>query len=346
MSSNISIIIVTWNGLDWLKAFLPSVVRSAADLAEIIVADNASTDGTSDWVRTTFPEVVVHSFDKNYGYCGGNNRAAKLANGDILIFLNNDVEVSDGWLQPIASAFANRPSLGAAQPKIRSHTEKSCFEYAGAAGGMIDQYGYPFCLGRVFDTCEIDNGQYDHLAGDIFWASGAALAIRRNLFIEAGGFDEDFQFHMEEIDLCWKLQRMGYAIACVTESVVYHVGGGSLESGSARKLTFNLRNNLAMLYKHLPAGQFWWVYFVRLVLDAAAALRELLKGRFLHFWAFATAGEHFLLHMGKVHKKRKELIHKQLPFNTEKMFPLLLPWQYFLKRNDTAAKLLDKVGRV
>lgn len=346
MSTSISIIIVTWNGLGWLKSFLPSVVSSLIDHAEVIVADNASTDGTADWVRSHFPQVKVQSFDQNYGYCGGNNRAAAAASGKLLIFLNNDVEVGTGWLKPITDAFNNRPTLGAAQPKILAHGDRTRFEYAGAAGGMMDRYGYPFCLGRVFDTCEIDTGQYDHLTADIFWASGAALAIRRDVFLEAGGFDEDFQFHMEEIDLCWKLHRMGYTVSCIPESVVYHVGGGSLDSGSARKLAFNMRNNLAMLYKHLPAGRFWTVFMIRSILDGAAAVRELLRGRFRHFWAIASAADHFLLNIGGIHKKRRVLIEKQLPFKTDKLSPVLLPWRYFVMQTKTASKLLGKFGTV
>lgn len=316
------------------------------DDTEIIVADNASTDGSAEWVQTHFPDVKILKFDQNYGYCGGNNRAAAAAVGNVLIFLNNDVEVDAGWLKPIADAFSKRPKLGAAQPKIRANGERTRFEYAGAAGGMMDKYGYPFCLGRIFDTCEIDSGQYDQLAGDIFWASGAALAIRRDVFSEAGGFDEDFQFHMEEIDLCWKLQRMGFSISGIPDSVVYHVGGGSLDSGSPRKLAYNMRNNLAMLYKHLPTGRFWAVFFIRAILDAAAAVRELLRGRFRHFWAIASASDHFLLHIGRIHKKRRELIEKRLPFRTDRLTPVLLPWRYYVIKTRTAAKLLGKIGTV
>lgn len=346
MDIRISIIIVSWNGLSWLKAFLPSVVSSLHSNAEIIVADNASTDGTAEWIHQNFPQVKVERYGNNYGYCGGNNRAAQKASGDLLIFLNNDVEVDKNWLSPIGQAFVNQPHLGAAQPKIRAHGDKDRFEYAGAGGGMIDRYGYPFCLGRIFDNCEIDNGQYDHRTDDIFWASGAALAIRKDLFLKAGGFDEDFQFHMEEIDLCWKLQRMGYRISCIPESLVYHVGGGSLNSGSARKLAFNFRNNYAMLYKHLPMGRFVAVFTTRLMLDAAAAFRELLSGRFRHFWAIATAAEHFLLRIGVNHRKRKQLMAMKLPFAIDKMVPVLLPWQYFVRKITTASELFDRADRV
>ncbi len=343
---NCSIIIVTWNGLDWLKSFLPSVVASVTDGTEIIVADNASTDGTAEWVNSEYPSVVVHRFKHNYGYCGGNNCAAELAKGDLIIFLNNDVEVDVGWLKPIQDAFATNIRLGAAQPKIMAYNDRRRFEYAGAAGGMIDRFGYPFCLGRVFDTCEIDTGQYDELSKSILWASGAAIAVRKKLFFEAGGFDEDFQFHMEEIDLCWKIRRMGFEISCIPDSLVYHVGGGSLDAGSARKLAFNMRNNMTMLYKHLPMKTFIKVFAARLLLDAAAAFRELIKGKFRHFWAIATSHEFFLFHIGKAHRKRKDLLRSNLPFRTDVMTPVLLPWQYFIKRRTTAIQLIGKAPKV
>jgi GT2 family glycosyltransferase len=332
--------------LNWLKSFLPSVVESVVEGTEIIIADNASSDGTAAWVTSEYPQVTVHTFKRNYGYCGGNNRAAELASGDILLFLNNDVEVKKNWLNPILDAFKEDIQLGAAQPKILSATDKNRFEYAGAAGGLIDHYGYPYCLGRVFDTCEIDDGQYDESSKSIFWASGAAIAVRRQLFFEAGGFDEDFQFHMEEIDLCWKIRRMGFGIACIAKSIVYHVGGGSLNSSSARKLSYNIRNNLAMLYKHLPRLYFAKVFGARLLLDAIAALRELFKGRLKHFWAIPTAHVHFILHIATSNRKRNELLNKKLPFRTDGMTPILLPWQYFVLKRTTAHVLLQKASKV
>lgn len=322
------------------------MVASTVDGTEIIIADNASTDGTVLWVQSEYPTVIVHTLDQNYGYCGGNNRAAELASGDILIFLNNDVEVTSGWLKSVLDAFKTDAKLGAAQPKILSHNDKHRFEYAGAAGGMIDHYGYPYCLGRVFDTCEIDSGQYDNHRYSLFWASGAAIAVRKNLFFEASRFDEDFRFHMEEIDLCWKIRRMGFNISCISGSVVYHVGGGSLEASSAQKLLFNIRNNLAMLYKHLPFTNFIKVFAIRLFLDGIAAFRELLKGKFQHFLAIVTAHLYFLVHLAKTHKKRNELLAKKLPFCIDGMTPILLPWQYFVLMRKTAHALLQRTTKV
>ncbi|MDX1638444.1 MAG: glycosyltransferase family 2 protein, partial [Balneolaceae bacterium] len=197
-----SIIIVSWNALNHLKTFLPSVAETDYPDFEIILADNASTDGSAEWVEARYPGVKVVSLDNNYGYCGGNNRGANYAGGDILLFLNNDVKVAPDWLLELDKCITTHSEAAVFQPKIRSFSNPEEFEYAGAAGGFLDKYGYPFCRGRIFDTVEKDSGQYD-LATDIFWASGAALAIRKERFEEVGGFDEDFEFHMEEIDLCW-----------------------------------------------------------------------------------------------------------------------------------------------
>ncbi|TNE70354.1 glycosyltransferase family 2 protein [bacterium] len=276
----ISIIIVSWNAIHHLKRFLPSVVATEYRRFEIILADNASTDESAEWVKTNFPTVLVHTLDKNYGYCGGNNKAADVANGDILLFLNNDVEVDENWLNALSSIFSDE-TVGAAQPKLRAYLQKEKFEYAGAAGGYIDYLGYPFCKGRVFDTLETDYGQYD-TPDEIIWASGAALAIRKDVFLELGGFDESFEFHMEEIDLCWRLLRTGKRIVYVPDSVVYHLGGGSLNALSPRKTYYNFRNNWWMLMKNIQPNRFYTILWRRLLLDVIAAAYELFKLRFTH----------------------------------------------------------------
>jgi len=221
-----SIVIVTWNAIELLKRFLPSVAETDYDNFEIVIADNASEDETRDWINKHYPQCKVITFDRNYGYAGGNNRAVKYCSGDIIIFLNNDVRTDSKWLTNLNNAFSD-PSVSIVQPKIKSVEQSDHFEYAGAAGGFIDWLGYPFCRGRIFDTVEIDKGQYDQTV-KIFWASGAAYAIRKNLFEELSGFDEDFEFHMEEIDLCWRAWRNGALIKFEPKSVVYHQGGGSL----------------------------------------------------------------------------------------------------------------------
>lgn len=300
-----SIIIVSWNALELLKSYLPSVAETNYEDFEIIIANNASTDGSSSWVRSTYPDVKIATFDQNYGYCGGNNRAVPFASKEILVFLNNDVRVQADWLTHLNTAFAGE-KVAAVQPKIRSVKQPEYFEYAGAAGGFIDRFGYPFCQGRIFNEVERDNGQYDDDA-DIFWASGAALAIRKDVFIKSGGFDEDFEFHMEEIDLCWRLQNQGYHIRYCPRSVVYHLGGGSLPMGSPRKVFYNFRNSLFMLTKNLPQKGYKRRMAGRLLLDYTAALKALFSGKGKEFSAILRAHAHYFGEWGNLQSKRKSL---------------------------------------
>lgn len=323
-----SVIIVTWNGLKHLTRFLPSVLKTDYEDFEIILADNASSDGSIEWVQKNYPNVKIASFDDNYGYTGGNNRAVPHADKEILIFLNNDVQVHPDWLKGLNIAFEKDDQVAAAQPKIRSYNEPDFFEYAGAAGGFLDKLGYPFCRGRLLDTLEKDTGQYDDDI-EITWASGAALAIKKDVFEELGGFDEDFQFHMEEIDLCWRTLNAGHRIVYTHESTVFHLGGGSLPMGSSRKVYFNFRNNLFMLWKNLPSSQLWYKIIIRLALDYVAAFRSLLLGRPREFAAIVKAHLHFLRSLHSVHKKRKDSMHNP---STIILSPILLIWQYFIKR--------------
>lgn len=272
----VSVVIVTWNGRGLLERFLPSVLATTYSEVEVIVADNASTDGTATWLRTTHPEVVVVQHAENGFFARGNNAAVPHTTGDLLLFLNNDVEVPPDWLGPLAAAFDD-PEVVAVQPKLLQHADRAQFEYAGASGGFLDAYGYPFTRGRLFNTLEADRGQYDD-ARDVFWATGAALAVRRAAFVEAGGFDEAFEMHMEEIDLCWRLQRAGGRIRVEPASVAYHLGGGSLPQGDPRKAYYNFRNSLAMLAKNLPEAEFRRALRVRRILDATAAARARLGG--------------------------------------------------------------------
>ena len=292
---------------------------------EIIIADNASDDGTVEWVEATYPEIKIATFDDNYGYTGGNNRAVPFATREILIFLNNDVQVDPHWLTGLEQSFALNANIAAAQPKIRSYNEPGYFEYAGAAGGYIDTLGYPFCRGRIIDSVEQDEGQYD-IPAEITWASGAALAIRKDVFEELGGFDEDFQFHMEEIDLCWRTLNAGHKIMYTPKSVVYHLGGGSLPMGSSRKVYFNFRNNLYMLWKNLPASQLWYKIVLRLSLDYLAAVRSLLSGKPGEFSAIIKAHWHFLGNIGSVQKKRTPVVKRNSVLS-----PVLIIWKYFIQ---------------
>ena len=284
----VSIIIVSWNALELLQRCLPSVVATDFDGFEIILADNASSDGSANWVREHLPTVRIVRHPENWGFARGNNEAVRHALGDLIVLLNNDVEVPSDWLRPIIERFDQVPGLGAAQPKLHQFDARDTFEYSGAAGGFLDRWGYPFARGRVFDTLEKDVGQYDG-SRDIFWASGTCLAVRKTVWEASGGLEEAFFMHMEEIDLCWRIRRTGWTIECVTESEVYHIGGGSLPAGNPRKTYLNFRNNLLMLYRNLPTGQWLLILMVRLLLDGVAALRALLTGQPREAWAIVRA---------------------------------------------------------
>ncbi|MDZ7806779.1 MAG: glycosyltransferase family 2 protein [Gracilimonas sp.] len=325
-----SIIIVTWNALEHLKRFLPSVSETDYPDYEIIIADNASNDGSKEWIRSNFPDVKITSLDRNYGYCGGNNRAVPFASKEILLFLNNDVEVDKKWLHGINRAL-NDEAVAAVQPKLRAYKHKDHFEYAGAAGGYIDKYGFPFCRGRIFDTVEKDLEQYETNT-DLFWASGAAIAIRKDVFIKSGGFDEDFEFHMEEIDLCWRLQNQGFKIGYAPDSIVYHLGGGSLPMDSPRKVYYNFRNSLFMLWKNYSTFSLITRIPVRFGLDAVAAWRALLEGKPREWLAVAKAHFHFLKGLSKVHRKRIHLQKKRIvDQDPSTMMNMSIIWQYFIK---------------
>lgn len=269
--------IVTWNGRQLLEHFLPSVIAAAGPLDEVVVADNASTDGTAAWLARAHPGVGVVVHPENWLFARGNNAAVPATTGGVLVFLNNDVEVSPGWLDPLVDALSE-PDVVAVQPKLLQHGDRERFEYAGASGGFLDRHGIPFTRGRLFDTMERDVGQYDE-PRDVFWATGAALAVRRDWFVSAGGFDEAFGMHMEEIDLCWRLQRAGGKIRVAPASQVYHLGGASLPQGSPRKTYLNYRNNLVMLAKNLPDKVLRPLLRDRRALDAAAAARVVAARR-------------------------------------------------------------------
>jgi len=320
----ITVIIVSWNALPHLKRFLPSVYATNYSNFELILADNASSDESVNFVKENFPKVRITSFDKNYGYCGGNNRAVLSANGEILLFLNNDVEVDPNWLHAIGEEFLNK-TVAAVQPKLLRLDNPDYFEYAGAAGGLIDALGYPFCRGRIFDHLEKDVGQYDKNA-PIFWASGAAFAIRKDVFTILGGFDETFEFHMEEIDLCWRVWRLGYEVRFVSGSSVRHLGGGSLNAISPRKTFYNFRNNWWMLQKNLSTSAFSSLILFRLILDFIALLKELFSGRTDHAHAiFQGVSQAFN------QPKKEVILPEKLPQGL--VFQGSIIWEYFILGN-------------
>lgn len=275
-----AIVILNWNGLDWLKKFLGTVVSGSLDQETVVyVADNGSTDGSPEWVASSYRDVRIIWMEKNHGFAGGYNIALRQIEAKYYVLLNSDVEVTSGWLKPLIRYMDDNPDVASCQPKIRSFRNRDYFEYAGASGGFIDKYGYPFCRGRIFNYVEKDNGQYDNTM-DVFWTTGACMVVRAEAWRRCGGFDDDFFAHMEEIDLCWRLHKAGYRVSCVPDSVVYHVGGGILPYESELKTYLNFRNNLFMLYKNLPDIGLGSTMFIRRVLDGLAALTFLLKGKF------------------------------------------------------------------
>jgi GT2 family glycosyltransferase len=291
----VSVIILTYNGIKLLRQCLPSVLASTYSNLEIIVADNASKDGSADWVASTHPSVVVVRHPENLLFCAGNNRAVDHASGEYIVLLNNDVEVEPSWLEPLLDCLESDSTVGAVQPKLLQYQDRSKFEYAGGAGGHIDRYGYPFTRGRLFFDMEVDSGQYDEDA-EIFWATGAALCTRRDVYQNLGGLDERFEMHMEEIDLCWRLQRIGLSIRSISASRAYHIGGASLPHGSPRKTYLNYRNNILTLYKNLSPSDWLKTFPVRVLLDGIGIVRFLALLKFGEAFAVVRAygAAHFM----------------------------------------------------
>lgn len=283
----VSIVILNYNGRNYLEKFLKSVIASTYPNKEVVVADNGSTDDSVEFLKARFPTVRLICLKENAGFAQGYNLALREVEADYFVLLNSDVEVASGWIEPLVDLMESDNSIAACQPKLRSFERRDEFEYAGASGGWIDSLGYPFMRGRVFDVCEKDKGQYDD-AVPCFWASGACLFIRSTAWKEAGGFDPFFFAHQEEIDLCWRLQLAGYKIYVQPTSVVYHVGGGTLPPGN-QKIYLNYRNNLIMIYKNMPAAALIWKLPLRLLLNGISAIRDLLAGRTGYFWAIHRA---------------------------------------------------------
>lgn len=327
MNKRVAVVILNYNGVAMLARFLPSVVEHSPE-AQIVVADNGSADDSVAQVRALFPTVRVIELGCNFGFADGYNRALAQVDADYYILLNNDVEVTKGWIAPLLAQMEADEKVVACQPKILSYNNKNKFEYAGAAGGFIDCYGYPYCRGRLFDTVEGDCGQYNEPCR-VFWATGAALMVRSSVFKNVGGFDAGFFAHMEEIDLCWRMLARGGDIMAIPASVVYHVGGATLAKSNPRKTYLNFRNNLLLLYKNLPTERLARVMRVRCLLDYVAAFKFLLTAGWGDFAAVVRARRDFR-RMKKLYATAREE-NMRLSVAVPAMSGLSLLWQYYAR---------------
>lgn len=327
----VSVVILNWNGVDMLRKFIPSVMdNSVGEGIEICVADNASSDGSLEMLRSEFPVVRLIELDQNYGFAEGYNRALEQVDAEYVVLLNSDVEVTPHWLEPLLDYMDTHSGTVACQPKLLSWHNKEYFEYAGASGGFIDRYGYPFCRGRIFDVVEKDCGQYDTIT-EVMWVTGAALFIRLADYREVGGLDGHFFAHMEEIDLCWRLRSRGKKLVCIPQSVVYHVGGATLKKENPRKTFLNFRNNLLMLYKNLPDKDLKSVMRLRFWLDYLAALKFFLTGHVANARAVYQARREFYQLLPQFEHKRMENMQKTVLTEIPELKSYSLLWQFYLK---------------
>ncbi|HVZ95890.1 MAG TPA: glycosyltransferase family 2 protein [Chitinophagaceae bacterium] len=335
---SVAIVILNWNGRGFLEKFLPSVKASVYPDFRIIVADNASQDDSVSFLQKSYPDVELILNAANEGFAKGYNAALTKISADYCILLNNDVEVTPGWMEPIITLMEADKTIAACQPKVLSYGQKNQFEYAGACGGFIDTLGYPFTRGRIFDTCEDDHGQYESVR-QIFWATGAALFIRTAVFHELNGFDEIFFAHQEEIDLCWRAQRKGYSVYVVPSSVVYHVGGGTLPMNSRRKVFLNFRNNLIMMSKNLSFPEKLWKIPLRILLDGIAAYKYLIGGDFSTFISIASAQLHYAEWLFA--RKQKDKLPGVKMKNMPAVYNGSIVWQYFVKHRKTFSEIIS-----
>ncbi len=327
----LAIVILNYNGEEMLKRFIPTLLNCSED-AEIVVADNASDDNSVATMQRCHPEVRIITLQKNWGFAEGYNRALKHVDAKYYLLLNSDVEVTEGWLDPLLSIMEADPSIAACQPKLLDYKRKTHFEYAGASGGFMDCYGYPYCRGRIFDTVEEDKGQYDTPC-EIFWATGAAFLVRSNCYWEVGGLDGRFFAHMEEIDFCWRLRARGHRIVCIPQSAVFHVGGATLSRSNPRKTFLNFRNNLLMLYKNLPAQRLRRVMMMRAFLDYVAAVKFLLSGDIKDFKAVVKARREYRKMRHDFLPDRIENIRCAVCENIPQMSNRSILWEYYVKGN-------------
>ena len=335
-----AVVILNWNGEKFLNQFLPVLLRNTQlPGVDIYVADNASTDNSLSLIEEQFPTVKTLLLDKNYGFAGGYNKALAQINADYFVLLNSDVEVTENWLQPLLNYMNENADVAACQPKIKSFYNRDYFEHAGASGGFIDYLGFPFCRGRVVGTAEMDRGQYDTVI-DVFWATGACLLIRSELYNQVGGLDDEFFAHMEEIDLCWRLKGQGFRIVCIPQSEVYHVGGGTLQVEHPHKTYLNFRNNLLMLYKNLPQKSLSNIMRWRMLFDYAAAFQLFVTGKPKNAKSVFKARRDFKKMLPGFVDKRIENLSSATRTDFPEMLHKSIVIEYYLKGNKTYSKLI------
>ena len=336
-SPSVAVVILNYNGKTFLERFLPSVKASTYAHLHIVVADNASTDDSLTYLRSTHPDVEILINKTNEGFAKGYNTALRQVKADIFVLLNSDVEVTPNWIEPIVALMVSDKSIAACQPKILDWNNRTRFEYAGAAGGWVDRYGYPFCRGRIFSHCETDHGQYDTVE-PVFWASGAAMFVRAAVFHEMGGFDDFFFAHQEEIDLCWRMQLSGYRVFACPASVVYHVGGGTLPQGNPKKTFLNFRNNLIMLYKNYRADERIWKIPYRLGLDAISAWKNLATGNSAYF--IAVLKSHIAFAGWCLFHQKESIFPKTKKGKPAGLYPGNVIWMHFLRGMHTFREII------
>ncbi|MDR1761169.1 MAG: glycosyltransferase family 2 protein [Bacteroidales bacterium] len=333
----VAIAILNWNGQGFLEKFLPSVIEySSSETTAVYVIDNASTDNSVAFMHEHYPNISLIELDKNYGFAEGYNKGLQHINAEYFVLLNSDVQVTPHWIEPVISYMDTHKNCAAAMPKLLSYTNPEYFEYAGAAGGFIDRYGFPFCNGRLFTKVQKDSGQYNNIK-EIFWASGAALFVRSSVYWQLGGLDADFFAHMEEIDLCWRMKNRGYSIMYIPQSTVYHVGGGALPASSPFKTYLNFRNNLYLLYKNLPRENFFGTLFTRMMLDGIAFAKFILAGKFADARSVFKAHRDFYKALPNLKKKRNTLQQYCKAIQHPHMYNKSIVWDFYVRRKKDIA---------
>ncbi len=338
MKDKVAIVILNWNGVAMMRKYLPTVIKYS-EVATVYIADNASTDDSVEFIKSEYPMCPLVVLEKNWGFAEGYNKALSKIDAEYYLLLNSDIEVTEGWLNPLVNFMDSNPDVAACQPKLLSIYNRNSFEYAGASGGYLDKYGYPFCRGRIFETVEEDRGQYDNVS-DVLWATGAALMVRSSDYKAVGGLDDRFFAHNEEIDMCWRLRIMGRRVCCVTDSVVYHVGGGTLPKSNPMKTYLNFRNNLTMLYKCLPDNELKSVMRMRCLLDYVAALQMLiLKRNVGEFKAVIRGRKDFNKWKNDFDKDRERIQKSRKTDVVPERMNIFLLWRYYVKGQKTFCQL-------